>query len=376
MANELVLEGGVWKLKEASSGGNDPTFPTGDLSVTEDAARVSFNMANGGTTPAAVEFSFSGSSYLEAVDPDAGTASSPSFVVDPDDTPRAIQFVRGATDVPSASTVVTASYSSPSGPVGSFSVTLDPASFFGIVRTIATPTLEFARGLLANSGSLGSSHDWVKAGGTISTSPRSERAVFGGSHLYAATGESISTPAVSSDPFRRDPIKSRTWLIAYESDRAAGWNDSSAYLSPYGDSNTSTPGGLLYCGTGNDLLYYWGAGQVQLNASQSHSDGGSSESLKIFGTYQKLCVVAIVWDFSAETITCYWKQEDHTRGGYSFFSGSSASQGVDTSFQVDIVGKGNASSDGRPLKTFYYGVFDAAMTGPQFQKIINVAGIG
>ena len=354
---------------------NDPTFPTGDLDVTQDAATVSFNMANSGTTPAAVEFSFSGSNYLEAVDPDAGTASSPSFVVDPDDTPRSLQFVRGATDVPAANTVVTASYSSPSGPVGSFSVTLDPASFFGIVRTIATPTLEFARGLLPNSGSLGSSHNWVQAGGTISTSPRSARSVFGGSHLYAATSESISTPALSSEPFRRDPVKSRTWLIAYESDRAAGWNDASAYLSPYGDSNTSTPGGLLYCGTGNDLLYYWGSSQVNLDGSQSHSDGGSSESLKIYGTYQSLCVVAIVWDAQAETITCYWKQEGQ-RTGYSFFSGSSSSQGIDTSMQIDIVGKGNSSSDGRPLKTFYYGVFDTAMTGAQFQKVINVAGIG
>ena len=366
----------------AGGGGatNDPTFPTGDLDVGEDVGLVSFNMANGGSTPAAVEFSFSGSNLLEAVDPDAGTATSPSFVVDPDDTPRTIQFRRGTTDAPSTDTVVTASYSSPSGPVGSFSVTVDPASMSGIVRTVATPTLEFAKGSLTNTGSLGSGYNWVNNGGAgnISSSPRSARSVFGGFHLYDSTGNSLSTPAVSSDAFRRSPTQSRTWLMAYESDDSGGWSDNSAYLSPYGDSSSSTPGGLLFSGSTVDKIYFYknSSADKTLNTSLSHSDGGASETMRINGTYQKLCMVAVVWDNVAATITVFYKQETHTRSGYSFFTESANTQNIDSSYKIDIIGKGSDGSDGRPLKTFYYGVLDSVLTGAEFQKIIGIAGIG
>jgi hypothetical protein len=365
-------------------GGNDPAFPTGDLSIDEDSGTVSFNMVNNGDTPAAVEFSFSGTNYLEAADPDHGTPTSPSFVVDPDDTPREIQFKRGSVDVPAENTVVTATYSSTGGPIGSFNITLDPVSFYGAVRSFATPTVEFSKGVLTNAGSLGSTYDWINNGlaGNLSTSPRAARSKFGGWHLYDATGRSLSLTTTNTNaPFKRAAGQSRTWLIAYESDNASGYSQSNSYISPYGTGTSTTPGALLYATTAGTRAYYYkdtGASRL-LDTNNSHTDGGSSELLKVYGTYQSLCVVAIVWDSVAQNISVYWKQENHTRSGFSYFTEAVPSFGLQnavSTYDIDIVGKGNSSSDGRPIKTFYYGVLDQTITQANFQSLLNAAGIG
>lgn len=365
-------------------GGNDPAFPTGDLTIDEDSGDVSFNMVNNGDTPAAVEFSFSGANYLEAVDPDQGTPTSPSFVVDPDDTPRTITFKRGSVDV-TESTVVIASYSSPSGPVGSFNVTMAPfADFYNTVRTFATPTVEFARGSLTNGGSLGTTYDWINNGlsGNVSTSPRAARFKFGGSHLYDVQGRSLSLTTTNTNaPFKRASGQSRTWLIAYESDDASGYSDSNSYISPYGTASSTTPGALLYATTSGTRAYYYKDTNASklLDTTNSHTDGGSSELLKVYGTYQSLCVVAIVWDSVAQNISVYWKQENHTRPGFSYFTEAVPSYGLQnavSTYDIHIIGRGNHSSDGRPIKTFYYGVLDQTITQANFQSLLDVAGIG
>lgn len=359
---------------------NDPTLPAGPLTFPSNADKISLSLTNlSSSVPAALEFSFSDDTKLVGVDPDHGTPQTPSYVVDPDNSPRTIEFVRGADDVSSgAATSITASYSTPSGPAGSISVEVSRGSVAEVVRAFATPTLEFANGLLGNAGSLGSGYDWSNPNSAVlSTSPRAARAVFGGSVVCSATGESLNTPAQDYLPFMRDTSQSRSWLIAYESDESGGFSDTNAYLNPYGRLGTSkVPGGLLYAGVSNDTLYYGYGSSRPLDNTRSHSDGGLSESLKINGTYQKLQFVALVWDHSASTLSTFWKSETHTRAGFSVYTDSSSAQTDVASYSIYLPGKGNSSSDARPLKTFYYSVLDHKMTQAEFQKVLTVARIG
>lgn len=366
---------------------NDPTFPAGDLTLEEDDGLINVNMVNSGTTPAAVEFSFSSTDNLVAVDPDDGSPDSPSFVVDPDSSPRVLQFRRGPLN-PGTATAVTASYSSPSGPVGSFNVTVSPGSFFGVIRSVAEPTLEFSKGSLTNTGTLGSSYNWIDNYSSGSVYPITDSAdpryVFRGYHLYDATGRSLSTPAANSTPFMRHQGVSRTWLMAYESAREGGYNQSPSYLSPYGNSQSTAPGGLIYGTSTGDIIYYHlgtNTTNTPLDTSHSHTDGGSSEKLQIYGTFQKLCVVAIIWNHITRETTTYWKQQPEdpnspgNRAGFSYMTQSATHQFTNSNYVVDIIGQGANSKDAKPLKTFYYGVFDTVLTAADFQRILNAAGI-
>ena len=358
-------------IRPAGGGGNDPTYPTAPLTVAADASGTSFVLTNTGTTPASVELSFGSdtgsASLLVGSDYDQGTDRSPTYVVDPDTGTRTVNLIRGElipSDPSSDETVTLTANTGILPQTLTVSVSL-PTLIAQAIRTIATPTYEFMfDGDFTNTGSIGGSS--TANGGMTATSDTS---TYSGAIGYGNVG--------ATDERHQQTIDKTTYLRIENTDRS--WvnvfhiisDTSGIYLAiNFATSNTNTTGpGWLTKNSTNFLWNYTGAtpSSFNCNASQSHTDGGSSEELtRNAGT---TIIVAASWDSSAETVTYRWKKSGD-RAGHSFKVATSAQVQTQTG-NVNCYWSGFSSSSYNGIRFLNQSVFDAVITESQFNLIAD-----
>jgi hypothetical protein len=362
-------------LTQPASGGGvtAPTLESG-LTLASAEASQDFDLVNNdGSNPSAVDLSFS-SNILKAAAFDSGTASSPSYVMEASET-RTISLIRGSGAPTSGDLDCTVTALLADGNTATQSVNVEalPNVFATRLGAIGAPaTYQFATNSLSNSGSAGGS--WTQTSGTLAAET-TRTPGFAAHYIHANSTDSLTMSGLNFVNFRRDASQDRTWIQAWESNQDT-YSSTSKYLSPYGDSQSTAPGGMMYVTSAGDKLYYYkdGSTSITLDTSYSHTGGGSSELLKTHGTYQSLCVVAMIWDASAATMTVRWKQEGHA-SGHSFYTVAAATQGTDTSWSLDLIGKGSNSSDAPNIKIFHYSVSDVAITADDFAGLLGTVGL-
>lgn len=346
----------------AASSENVPTFPSGDLTIADSAESTSFNMVNSGTSPASVEFEFklgdgsSASAFLVGVSPDDGTPASPSYVVDPDSdsgSPRSISVKRGSSRITADATVVTAFYTSNSGDVASFNVSLDKPNLAVFARSIATPTHEFL--FDGNFNNTGSSGGTATGTGMTAVASTATTGFVGYSEQYQSN-DRISNS--SADVGKLRASTDRTWIYA--------WSNTNAVASGYvsigsASSSNNGPGWLRSDGS----EFYFSYPSTSLDTSGSHTGGGSSEALTT--DLGELCLLAVSYDLSATTLTYRWKQTSHA-SGHSFTTTSKSAESATTSTGLWYF-SGYASSAAHDMKWLHQSVFDATITAAQFDDL-------
>ena len=142
MANELVLEGGVWKLKEEApaitNASIDPDYlPSTTRTLASGSSTIPIVLQNTTSNPSVVELNFSGS-YLKGISPDSGsTENSPTYGIDPDiNVPssgsiRTIYLRRNIVQLSGSQTTETVYFSGSSGLFTSRNITIEGEAEMG-----------------------------------------------------------------------------------------------------------------------------------------------------------------------------------------------------------------------------------------------------
>ena len=124
------------------SAGNDLTIPSGPVTLDASTSSYNINLINTGTTPASVELSFQ-NSRMKGLNPDSGTETSPSYVVDPDAGSRTITIQRDVVSTSSQAEKVT--FTSNQGSTSTIDFDLDPVNLHAGLRVLTSqdPIYEF-----------------------------------------------------------------------------------------------------------------------------------------------------------------------------------------------------------------------------------------
>lgn len=371
MANELVLEGGVWKFREG--GGNNPTISISSLTFDDATLTQSFDLTNNGTTPASVELSFSslsgGQTLLIGQGYDGGSGTSPTYVVDPDDDVRTITLGRGELLASSPSSSETITLTSNSGVTAEISCTVEPLSFFkDVLRSTlspAVPSYECLFDSTANTGLIGGAFTASNYSLTASTTD------YVGFQGYGVPTTSTGEVFINSSSSNWGKISgtTRTWLYAWTNTATLSpanqpfiWAD-----DPYGIRNA---GGQIH--SYNPIRAIDG-GTFTFNTNHSNcaSDGTTitpSASENMVPTINSLTILACTWNGS-NSVTYRWKQSGHGNG----FSFGDIARSATTPFtwNYHIVG----TRIGTGLKFRYAAVIDSDITNAQFLSLLDATGL-
>ena len=207
-------------ISPAGGGGdNNATVPTAPATMAGSTEKFTLTLSNAEAEPAAVEISQS-SALLRVFDPDDGTITEPSYVVEAGGS-RDVVFYRSDTDT--SGTPISVSYTGSQGLIRSDSINVALADFAACVRTIATPTIEFSGSLTntgsANDGSAGSPATWTQNSGTLNTGYSKG---FDGSFDNALVQRTYVYITGDNANFGRFSGQNRSWIWVFEGKRFRG----------------------------------------------------------------------------------------------------------------------------------------------------------
>jgi hypothetical protein len=389
---ESAVAGGI-------SGGND-IVPTDPSALLGDESTKGIVLTNPGTTPASVELSFD-NNYLQGVvgDFDQGTATSPTYVVDPTGgtgQTRTIQLGRGSVNVPSSPSTELIEFTGNAGVfLRKVPVVVHESSLLHLLvrAKIGVPTIEYKCDTLLNTGTLGS--DWnLTAYNTASAAVETSVAAVVGAISMLATADRVQT-GTSADRNRYRRLSAadsqslgladkRTWIwvFAAKSDPASQYYLGSVYQYSYG-----IPGVPGYYSSANNALSMLADGASgginsnwKMDTTRHHTVGGatSSELIKITpGMIDKVIVIAMTHNGDG-TGTTRWKQKDHGTGfSYHDWTGHTYNPITNaTGYEIGIFGGhpwGSYTSN--DIDHYYHAVFDSEITDSNFTDICGALSL-
>jgi hypothetical protein len=345
-------------------GSNDAGLPASGFELNASSDQVSVEFTNAGSTPAPVELSFA-EGFLKGVNPDAGTPQSPSYVIDPDSSPRTIYLERdGALSTNPDTDVVT--FTGNGGIIGTQIYTIT-SSVAHVVRNFGiTPTFEFKFEDLTNTGSVATGDYLIQADYTVQAS--SEQTGFTG-YADLAAGSAANSAiykslgATATQAWNRSPSQDRSWIYCWSQPATMTGTYTYANSTAFGKSGI---GWVQISGSTwqiNDPTF-------TLDTSHSFSTGGASKATTTGAS--TLNVLVGVWDSTASTLTHYWKKTgDGT--GYSSGSVSTSNQGTPSSNTHYLTGR--TTSVANPLRTRYIAAVDYKMTAANFETLTTFLGL-
>ncbi len=354
---------------------NEPTYPSAPLTVAADAAGTSFVLTNTGSTPASVELSFSSDtgsqSLLIGSDYDQGTDRSPTYVIDPDTGSRTVNLKRGdlLPGDPSSSEIVTLTSNAGVLPQTITASVVLPTLISQAIRSIATPTYEFLfDGNFSNTGSIGGSS--TANGGMSATSDSSTYSGAGGYGNVSGTGERHQQTIDKTTYLRLEGVD-RSYINVFHIIA----DSSGTYVAinfATGNANTTGPG-WFYKHSTNFKWDYTGGTPSSFNcdASQSHTDGGSSQELTRGAA--TTIIVAASWDATNETVTYRWRKTGD-RAGHSFKVVTAAQNQTQTG-NVNCYWSGFSSNSYNHIRLLNQSVIDATINESQFNLIAQTLNL-
>lgn len=363
-------------IRPAGGGtGNDLTVPTGAVTLDANTNTYSVNLVNTGTTPASVELSFQNSKF-KGLDPDSGTETSPTYVVDPDTGSRSITIERTTVSTSNDSERVT--FTSNQGNTQFLDFTLEPLNIHFALRLLrsADPIFEFrfdgnfndtgtnATGALATVGTptaVASTSDRTGLVGYVD----SAGTTYGYINNASVDINTISTP--------------RSWIWTGKLNSTFG----AAHTIAWGIMQNS-PSGAATNGVSNFQWYgpssYWrnfistySNNPLLFDTSKSHTDGGASVEISNVSGCEIL--LAFIHDGSS-TVTVRWKTKNGNteRSGHSFTSETRTAKSNISYPQIfGWVGTGGSPA-GSDIRTGHVSVYDSALTADDFTTISALVG--
>jgi hypothetical protein len=357
-------------------GGGGVQAPTFTFDATYDAGDTDFSLqlANGSATaPMAVELAFSPASNMRAVDPDSGTASSPSYALDPNET-RIVKLERDTSAPDSgASQAISVVALMPDESTQTLGVTLEGCDRVkaAVRNFVGTPFAEHTFTGLVNTGTRGSKWDL-----TLQNSMATTSNVLNGTEGYVSTG-AASNKYCEATISRRD--------IAF-----ADTDKSYVYVWEHSAAVSSTVGWLLGPSAGfashSELYLRFASGDWTSNSNvrtggkmsfifdtgHSHTSGGSSEALSVASG--AVCLLVTSYNATTKVITSRWKCSDDSTSGHSFRdSAAITASTTDTSDQTVRVAGWSASTC--PMNYRYFALVDGQTDATAMAQIMKAMGI-
>ena len=353
MANELVLEGGVWKFR-VLQGVADVQFDVnpnyGDTFVlNSEESSITLRLTNSDSAPAAISLSF-GNNALKVTSFDTGTETNPSYVIN-GGSYRDVDVIRGAgaptPGAPNSGTInCTISYTLADGTVSEKTdyIEVKNAIFddFSLgVRSIAIPTQEYKfEGNFNNTGT----GDTPSSGTTFrfeTVSDSTDRAKFVGyTHTPNPSTNARVERTLDVGEWIAGSGQSRSWIFAWSN--TAQLNNGRNLTDFY--DNESIAYGALGSTTAN-MTFAKDGTIINLNSTHSHCTVDSSgtptittsASETLLSSTNDLSLIAVSWDGSG-TFTYRWKQVGHG-AGFSFKEVTGQTADTDSGDQtIQIVG--------------------------------------
>ncbi len=367
----------------------DPTIDAADLTINGTEVTTRVELTNSGSTPASVELSFSsltagGETLLVGLEPDDGTPTSPTYVIDPDTDIKIITLARGDLTPSSPSSPETVTFTSNAGALPQpIAYTVEPLSsqVHELIRAFSAPVIpsyEFKYdGNFVNTGSIGGTS--TASSMTATSLPTPEGLSYAGFVGYGETTASGSHHDINNVPHSTTLRNAdRSWIYAFHIVTETSTGRVSLL---HGTNSRSGPGWLATSGTIFRFTYVAsisGNSRLDLNASHNHTDGGASVACT--RANNRTVLICASYDHSAGTTTYRWKR-----------SGEEIAQGVPRaghSYKV-VSGIGAQTASGSSRCTFagyssgsYYKVrhlnttiVDSLISADAFNEIANAMGL-
>lgn len=362
--------------RATTGGDNNATVPATPATMSDSTEKFTITLTNAEADPAAVEISQS-SAFLRVFDPDDGTITEPSYVVEPGGS-RDVIFYRNDTE--SDELPMSVSYTGSQGLIRSDAITVSLPDFGSCLRTIATPVIEFDGSLnntgSANDGSAGNPSTWSQNSGTLNSGYSKG---FDGSFDSARVQRTAVYITGDNANFGRFAGQNRSWVWVFEGIGDAGtWPvryNLAANAALAGDSAFSaTSSGYLDRYNTLVRLNYSGVSRYDLDADWDHTDGGASENFNdIVGSQNALCILAICFDGTAQQSTVRWNWSGSARRGHSFRGPYAVTVHTSsTSASFSAGGVYNNTNSANNTRWFYSGIINHTLTASEFQKLSDL----
>ena len=365
-------------ISAASLSGGGVTAPTLEVGLTlaNTTNELEFDIVNNDSSnPAVVELAFS-QSKLKAKTWDDGTATSPSFAMDPGST-RAVTFTRASFGSDNVTETVTATLAD--GTTASTTVTVNGGlKISGYLASLSAPTFEFlmnemdeAGARMLNTGSLGSDYDVTLNNMAVATTSDE----FDGK-LTSDSGSDYAQSYTSPSATQLLRNTDRTYIFCWDNtDDLAAWK----YIA-IGTGTSASPWGWLETNaTYITSQYFFSSSDTELSSSNgTHSAGGTPEDMLttavsgMMGSTPRRCLIAAIWDQSAGEVTMRWKQTGHSTG-HTYKTASVSAQTTSGNYTTRWMGWTSGSVE--DLDHRYISIIDHALTADEFDDLCALAGL-
>ena len=353
----------IWYLRSSTSS-NDLSFPTAPVTVAGDESTKTITLTNSGTTPASVELSFD-QPYLKGVDPDHGDPTTPSYVVDPDASPRIITVERDSAP-PVDPSLVNITLTGNAGLIASIPVSVAFLIDFATeVRTIATPGLEWLfAGNFNSTGSIAGA-TLASVGSLVATASGEEASLTGYADATAAGMTAKAT--IPQVDFLRN--RDRSWIYVWKNVSAV---TGTYHLAGYGGGTENGLGWVTAAGGYFKSSYNGGAAFDFTTADGTHSDpSGTATTLST--AIDKTSLLIASYNLSANEMTWRWKQSGDAAGHTYKTQTSTLETGTSTGIMLYPISWSALSTE--DIRWRYAGVIDAGISAAQFDDFANVLGL-
>ncbi len=360
-----------------AGGGGGVTAPTLDVGLTlvSEEKEIEFEIQNNDAlNPAVVEIAFP-QTALQATEWDDGTATSPSFAIDPGST-RGVTFERGtlAPDYGDPDVVETISGTLADGSTVSSSVTVEGLIAFRqyIAASIAAPVFEYRMdaqvgALLTNTGSMGTATDpqMYNCATAVDTSGG-----FDGVVEMDSTADRVRN-IFGGYPLAADILRNtdRSYIFCWENDTDVPANRYLTIATGFGTNNAWGWLQTKNAGTYNSQ-YLWGGGSTDLSTAniapalipQPSNMAGTPSSFHTTTNPDgspRRCVCVVSYDSGAGEATIRWKT-DGDGIGHTYITAPAA---ADTAAgAADITWMGWSSSGAADVSWRYIASVDAIVS--------------
>ena len=338
--------------------GNDLTVPTGSVTLDGDTYSYNLNLVNTGTTPASVELSFQ-NSRMKGLDPDSGTETSPSYVVDPDVGSRTITIERSTIVTSESSERVT--FTSNQGGLQFLDFTLAPQYLHTQARQESriNPIYEFKlAGNFTDTGTR-STGDLSLTGSPSATSSTSDLSGLVGYADFSGT-EQAKVSGAQDMNWKTGQPRSVLWVGKL-------------------NAAPSTVGHLIGTGGTDGTNYFkhvsgtWQSASTytfNYDTSQSHTDGGASVKID---TATNTEIMILYSHDGGTSLTVRWKtlNGNTERTGHSF---KTVSQGGKANLtNATVFGWSTALSN---IRHRHLSIYDFQFTEADFIAFTTILGFG
>lgn len=347
--------------------GNDLTFPTAPVTLDANTVTFDITLTNPGTTPASVELSFQNSNMI-GLDPDSGTESSPSYVVDPDAGSRVITLER-SNFAPSNLTEQVA-LTSNQGTITLIDFTLDRLEVHSAIRNFAgqNPIYEFRfDGNFNDTGTRASTTTALNSPTAVS-----DTTDLGGFVGYADTfnNQSVQISGTQDIGYKTGQPRSYFWVARLDTAPDTSYYVGHLLTSPNQPFFLRLDIPPMGSGTTWADAIDFSTFNYKYDTNQSHTDGGSSVAMSISAGTE----IAILYTHDGGTgLTVRWKtlNGNTERTGHSFVT-DTRSTGASIS-NPKAVGWAAAGVDWRQR---HFSIYDTALSEADFIKITELIGFG